>query len=137
MKKILFVCMSNLRRSKMAEAIFTEFSGTKAESAGIEPAEKPEENVIAALKEIGITPEDAKPKKVTQSMLEEAGKIITFNCADKLPEKYKSKIENWDIGSKRGMGTKPPEKSLDDVRELRDQINKKVEQLVKRLKKEQ
>lgn len=123
--------MSNLRRSKMAEEIFTNLSGAKAESAGIEPAEKPDEAVITALKEMGIAVEDPQPKKVITAMLEEADKIIAFNCADKLPKEYESKIENWDIGSKRGIGEKPPARSLDGVRQLRDAIRRKVAHLMK------
>lgn len=132
MERVLFVCISNLRRSKMAEAIFEKLSGTVAESAGIEPAEKPDEMVLTALKEIGAGSEDPKPRKVTDSMLEKADRIIAFNCADKLPKGYEAKIENWDIGSKRGPGEKPPQKSMDEVRELRDAIRTRVELLLKR-----
>lgn len=125
--------MSNIRRSKMAEAIFEKLSGHRAMSGGIDPVNKPDENVIIVLKEIGIQIEDVKPKKVTDSMLEGADKIITFRCEDKLPEKYKSKIENWEFGRKRKVGEKPLKRTLDDIRKMRDLIYERVSKLVKEL----
>lgn len=133
MKKILFVCMSNIRRSQMAEAIFTKLTGIKAMSAGIDPAEKVDENVITILKEIGIDMGKTKPKKVTNKMLEWADKIITFRCDDKLPDKFKHKIENWELGVKRNVGDKPPERGLDEIRETRDLIYPKIKKLVDEL----
>jgi protein-tyrosine-phosphatase len=137
MKKVLFICMSNIRRSKMGEAIFEKLSGSEAMSAGIDPADKPDENVGIVLKEIGVPVKDLKPKKVTDAMFEEADKIITFRCEDKIPEKYKSKVENWELGRKREVGEKPLERTLDDLRNARDIIYEKVKELVERLKSEE
>ncbi len=69
-------------------------------------------------------------------MLERADKIITFRCVDRLPEKYKSKTEDWDFGRKRGVGEKQIERTLDDVRGMRESVYKLVEDLVKRIRKE-
>lgn len=140
MKKVLFVCMSNSRRSQMAETIFSRLSETKAKSAGIDPAGgdyKVDENVIIVLKEIGIDVHNPKAKKVTKPMLEEADKIITFMCAEKIPEKYKSKVEDWALGVKRELGQKQSERTIDEIRKLRDLIYEKVEELVEGLKNEE
>jgi len=125
--------MSNIRRSKMAEGIFEKLSGYKATSAGVDPADKPDKNVINALKEIGFQIKDMKPKKVTDSMMEEAYKIIVFRCVDKLPEKYRSKMENWEIGRKRKIGEKPLKRNLDGVRKIQDVVYERVSKLVKEL----
>lgn len=122
----------------MAEAIFTKLSRIKVKSAGIDPAGgnyKVDENVITVLKEIGIDAHNLKVKKVTEAMLEEADKIITFMCAEKIPEKYKSKVENWEVGVKREIGQKQSERTIEEIRKMRDLIYKNVEQLVQRLKK--
>ena len=117
----------------MAEAIFKKLTGTEAMSVGIDPAKKVDENVITALKEIGVDIHNAKPKKVTGKMLEQADKIITFRCDDKLPEKFKHKIEKWELGVKRNIGDKPAERSLDEIRTMRDLIYQKVKELVDEL----
>jgi protein-tyrosine-phosphatase len=129
--------MTNIRRSQMAEAIFENLTGEQAESAGIDPIGKVDRNAVIALKEIGIDWKWKESKKVTEKMLEEADKIVTFRCADKLPEKYKLKIEDWEIGVTRKTGEKPPaERSLDQLRIARDLIYENVKKLVEKLRKE-
>jgi len=68
-------------------------------------------------------------------MLEDADKIITFRCADLLPKKFLNKVENWEYGRKRKIGEKPLERGLDEIRQMRDNIYKRVEDLIKRLDK--
>ncbi len=128
--KVLFVCMSNARRSKMAEAIFEKLTGHEAMSAGIDPVGKIDENVITALKEIGVPVKDPKPKRITDSMMESADKIVTFRCEDKIPEKYKPKVDNWELGRKRGIGEPQSERTLDEIRELRNLVYQRVKKLV-------
>src|SRR3989344_3367772 len=103
--------MSNSRRSQMAEAIFDKLSGLKSQSAGVDP--KPvDQNTVLVLKEIGIDFK-GKSKRLTEPMLEKADKIITFRCADHIPEKYHSKVENWEVGVKRKVGEGQVERDLD------------------------
>ncbi|HLC93307.1 MAG TPA: low molecular weight phosphatase family protein [archaeon] len=128
MKRVIFVCMSNSRRSIMAEAIFDKLTGPKAQSAGIDP--KPaDQNTFLVLKEIGIDCK-GKSKKVTEAMLEQADKIITFRCAEHIPEKYHPKVQNWDFGAKRQVGEEQKERTLEYMRELRDSIYEKVKELI-------
>jgi protein-tyrosine-phosphatase len=133
MEKVLFICMSNMRRSKMAQAIFENLTGHDAMSGGFDPSDKPDENVAIALKEVGIILKDPIPRRVTEDMMEIAGKIITFRCADKVPEKYQPKVENWEMGRKREAGEKPLERTIDDIRGSRDLIYAKVKELASRL----
>ena len=124
----------------MAEAIFTKLFGVKAKSAGIDPAggdHKIDENVVIALKEIGVDIHGSKTKQLTESILEEADRIITFRCSDKIPGKYKSKTEDWELGVKREIGQKQSERTLDEIREIRDLIYDKVKDLVRCLEDEE
>jgi protein-tyrosine-phosphatase len=125
--------MTNLRRSKMAEAIFEKLSGYNAMSAGIDPIDKTDENVVVALREIDVPIRDVKPKKISDSMLEWADKIVTFRCEDKIPKKYKTKVENWELGRKRNIGELPLDRTLDEIRKSRDLIYERVNKLVKEL----
>lgn len=131
--------MSNSRRSQMAEAIFNKLSKDKAKSAGIDPAGgnyRVDPNVITVLKEIGIDVQNLKAKKVTEDMLEEADKIVTFMCIDKIPEKYRSKVENWELGRNREVGEKQKVRTIDEIRKMRDLIYEKVKGLVEKLEDE-
>lgn len=134
--------MSNSRRSQMAEAIFNALSGNEnhAKSAGIDPAGcdwKVDENVITVLKEIGIDASHHQSKHLTGSMLEESDLIITFRCAERIPTAYKSKVENWELGIKREVGQKQPERSLDELRKMRDMIYERIGQLIEKLERGQ
>ncbi len=141
MKKVLFVCMSNSRRSQIAEAIFNHINkniDVKAESAGINPIGGNytiDPSVIKVLNEIGIETNYLKVKKITEEMLRNSNKIITFRCADKLPSKYQSKAEDWQIGRRRNVGEKQLERTIEELREMRDIIYNKIKKLIKNIKK--
>ncbi|MFH0820743.1 MAG: low molecular weight phosphatase family protein [Candidatus Peregrinibacteria bacterium] len=135
MKKVLFICMSNSRRSQMAEAIYKSLGGS-AKSAGIDPAGgdyQIDPNVISALKEMKIETKGLKTKQLTEEMLDEADKIITFRCADLVPKKYHAKIEDWDLGAKRQVGQKQAERTLDEIRMYCDLIYQKVKRFKEQL----
>ncbi len=116
----------------MAEAIFKKLSKDVAISAGVEPADNVDENMIAVLKELGIDTSNLRPKKLTDSMLEKADKIITFKCYDAIPEKLRNKTENWDIGAE-SVNQLQDVYSLEYLRKVRDQIGEKVERLIRNL----
>jgi protein-tyrosine-phosphatase len=120
----------------MAEALLKKISRAHAKSAGIDPeggGYKIDRNVVDALKEIGIDLHNAKAKKLTEAMLEEADIIITFRCREKIPERFRPKVEEWNLGRKRGAGQKQSERTLAEVRGMRDMILRKVKQLAQRL----
>lgn len=113
----------------MAEAIFTQIFRGRAVSAGLEPADKVDENVVAVLKEIGVESRDLHPKKLTKSILEEADKIITFKCYDGIPVNFRYKTENWDIGAESHEALKDIY-SIEYLRKVRDHIHQKIQKLV-------
>lgn len=134
-KNILFVCVENARRSQMAESIFNELAKEKglnviAKSAGTMPSTQVDPNVIKVLEEIGIRLEEQKPKLLSNEMISEADKIITMGCLAKevCPSIFIEKTEDWNIEDPKG-------KPIEKVREIRDLIKKKVEELVWQLSK--
>jgi len=128
---VLFVCVHNAGRSQMAEAIFNRLAAGKAIaiSAGTAPADKVNPVVIEAMKEIGFDISQNKPKKMTVAMIEKADRMITMGCGDNAgglcPAGF-IETEDWLLEDPAG-------KSIESVRRIRDEIEKKVKSLIAQL----
>lgn len=129
-RTILFVCVGNSGRSKMAEAIFNKLKpdGFRAISAGTKPATEINPLVVQVLREIGIDASNAKPKPVSPEMIAEAEKVVTMGCeaSDFCPARFLSRIEDWQIEDPKG-------KTLDEMRSIRDTIHERVRELLRQL----
>ena len=84
--------------------------------------------VIQVMKEIGIDMNEQKPKLLSDSMVNNSSKTVNMGCMDKesRPLLFVKDILDWNISD-------PKEKSLDDVRKIRDQIKSEVINLVQSL----
>ena len=126
-KNVLFVCVENAGRSQMAEAFFKKFTENKFNviSAGTTPSPKLNPIVIEAMKEIGIDMTDKSPKTLSNSMISSSFKTVNMGCMDKesCPALFVKDVIDWDIPD-------PKEKTIDQVREIRDQIENKVLNLI-------
>lgn len=129
MKKILFVCIENARRSKMAEAFLNKLAKDHAVavSAGNKPASKVDEKAVEVMKEIGVDITKQKPKSLTMKMVEEADIVITMGCGANVCPVVPKRVEEWKIEDPAG-------KPIVKFREVRNEIKKKVEKLVETLK---
>lgn len=116
----------------MAEAIFNSLAGGGAFSAGLEPAEYVDENVITVLKEIGVKAVGLKPKKLTPSMLREADRIVAFKCKGRIPQKFRGKVQEWSIGAESAEELKALY-SIDYLRKIRDEIYENIRKLLQDL----
>lgn len=129
-ENILFVCVENAGRSQMAEAFFKKYAPSKfhALSAGTVPSAHLNPIVIQVMKEIGIYLNDQKPKLLSNSMIENSSKTVNMGCMDKesCPSLFVKDVLDWNISD-------PKEKSIDDVRQIRDQIKSEVLNLIKSL----
>jgi protein-tyrosine-phosphatase len=130
-KKVLFVCTHNRGRSQMAEAIFNRYapSHIRAISAGSQPAERLNQTVVNAMKEIDINISSQRPKLLTVEMLDSADIVITMGCgAEKACPAAFVQTEGWQLEDPEG-------KSIRTVREIRDHIEVKVKHLIKQIEK--
>lgn len=115
----------------MAEAFFKKYmpEGFEVISAGTKPSTHVNPIVLQAMKEIGIEIKNQKPKHISQQIIDESEKTINMGCIDKesCPVLFMKDILDWQIPDPKG-------KSLEEVRIIRDQIEKKVMNLIKSFK---
>ena len=129
MKKVLFVCVENARRSQMAEAFLNKLAkgNAVAVSAGAKPASKVDPKAVGVMKEIGIDITEQRPKVLTMKMVEEADIVIIMGCGADVCPVVPKRVEEWRIEDPAG-------KPIAKFREVRNEIRKRVEKLVVTLK---
>jgi len=126
-KKVLFVCVENAGRSQIAEGFFKKYApkGFKAQSAGTKPVSQINPIVVEAMIEVGIDISKQKSKELTDEMIRESDNVINMGCMDKnfCPTIWLPKVIEWNLED-------PKEKSIQEVREIRDKIEERVKELV-------
>jgi arsenate reductase len=133
MKKVLFVCVGNAARSIMAEALFNAAApeGWKAQSGGTKPASRISEDAVSVLREIGVEVEKEKPTPIDNGLAKSAEIGITMGCGveDECPVLFTPVKEDWEINDPRG-------EPIEKYRELRDEIKRRVDELIKKIEEE-
>ncbi len=126
-RDILFVCVENAGRSQMAEAFFKKYASKKFNviSAGTLPSSQLHSLSVQVMKEIGIDLDEQQPKLLSNNMIESSFKTINMGCVDKksCPSLFVNDVLDWNISD-------PKEKSIDEVRKIRDQIKTEVISLI-------
>jgi arsenate reductase len=124
MKYVLFVCTQNAGRSQMAQAFFEQHapSDVRAESAGQDPAQAVWPEVIEVMREVGVDISERRPRKIDLEMQLHADWAITLACAGSCPF-VPGVVEDWDVADPRG-------RPLEEVREIRDEIERRVVDLI-------
>lgn len=126
-KSVLFVCIENSSRSVMAEA-FARRLGLDATSAGTVPAAQVNPIVTEVMKEVGADVSQAKPKKLTEEMIEAADVVVLTDATLKsaipsgLRKRMKKKVVEWYIPDPQG-------RIIEEIRFLRDEIEGMVKKL--------
>jgi len=121
MTRVLFVCVQNAGRSQIAQALY-EARGGEARSAGSEPADEVHPAVVEALDEIGIDIGDRVPRALDRSDVEWAELVVTMGCGDACPVLPGKDYVDWNLADPAGL-------CLDEVRELRNEIARRVDEL--------
>ena len=128
-KRILFVCVHNAGRSQMAHAFAGKY-GLKSSSAGTVPSAQVNPVVVDAMMEKGLDISNQIPKMLTAEMIEEASLVITMGCsvAEICPKpmlaQMQKKLIDWELDDPKG-------RPIEKVREIRDEIEKRVLELTK------
>ncbi|PRY57984.1 protein-tyrosine-phosphatase [Knoellia remsis] len=126
---VLFVCVHNAGRSQMAAAWLESLGGDTVEvrSAGSAPADEVNPAVVAAMAEVGIDVGAARPKVLTPEAVRESDVVITMGCGDACPVFPGKRYEDWELPDPAGQG-------LDAVRPIRDEIRRRVVELLESLR---
>jgi arsenate reductase (thioredoxin) len=120
-KRAYFVCIGNAGRSRMAQALYGRLGG-EARSAGSRPETAVHQTVVEALGELDIDISDRKPKPIRDEDVAWAEVVVTMGCGDACPVFPGKKYVDWNLVDPAGL-------SLKQVRELRDEIERRVDQL--------
>lgn len=128
--KIAFVCVQNAGRSQMATA-FAERARdehnaeeVEIETGGTDPADHVHPEVVTVMKEKGIDLSNRTPTEVTPEDLRAMDMVITMGCSAEgvCPAAWNGESRDWNLDDPDGQG-------LDSVREIRDDIERRVDAL--------
>jgi arsenate reductase len=128
MKTVLFACVHNAGRSQMAAAWFNELadlSKARAISAGTEPGHQVHPEVVDAMKEAGIDLSKVTPRFLSDDLSAEASLLITMGCGEACPAVPGAQRDDWPVEDPKG-------KSIERVREIRDEVKRRVISLLTR-----
>jgi arsenate reductase len=126
--KALFVCIGNAGRSQMSEALFSRAAQGRheARSAGTQPAASVHPVVVEAMAELGIDLSTRVPRRLERCDAEWADVVVTMGCGDACPVILGKRYIDWQLED-------PKDKGIERVREIRDEIAARVEQLLEEL----
>jgi arsenate reductase (thioredoxin) len=123
--EVLFVCVHNAGRSQMAAALLERHAAgrVRVRSAGSEPAHRLNPAVVQAMAEIGIDISAERPKLLQEEVVRDADAVITMGCGDACPVFPGIRYEDWELADPSG-------KPLEEVRVIRDEIDRRVQALL-------
>ena len=126
---VLFVCVHNAGRSLMAEAIFNDLARGRyrALSAGTEPADRPHPEVVTAMAEAGYELEERPGNLLTPQLADSAVRVVGMGCAvEEACPALTVPLDDWELADPKG-------KPAAEVAEIRDEIERRVRNLVAEL----
>jgi arsenate reductase len=126
MTTVIFACVHNAGRSQMAGAFVNALADpaqARAVSAGTVPAEHVHPEVVVAMREVGIDLSGARPQRLTDELAASAPVLVTMGCGEACPVLPGLKRGDWPIDD-------PKSRPLEEVRRIRDEIRRRVEELL-------
>src|SRR5919197_2254712 len=133
-KIILFVCVENAGRSQMAEGFFNQRyapKGYHAISAGTRPVSQINPLAVQAMSEVEIDISSQKSKIITEDMIRSSEERVNMGCIERTdcPMLFINNVIDWGIEDPKG-------KSIEKVREIRDEIDRRVKEIAQSLQKQ-
>jgi arsenate reductase len=128
MATALFVCNQNAGRSQMSAALFERAAAGRhhALSAGTTPADRVHPGVVEVMRELDVDLSDRVPRALTRELAERADVVVTMGCGDECPYVPGKRYVDWELADPAG-------RPLEEVRATRDDIARRVEELIAQL----
>jgi protein-tyrosine-phosphatase len=125
---VLFLCVHNAGRSQMALGWLRHLGGDRVRgfSGGSEPKSAINQVAVAAMAEVGVDISGESPKPWTYEVLDAVDIVVTMGCGDACPVIPGKRYEDWEVAD-------PSDRPLDEVRPIRDEIETRVRDLLRRL----
>ncbi len=125
---ILFVCVHNAGRSQMAAGFMSHLGGDQVEvmSAGSAPKDQINPVAVEVMAEVGIDIANNTPKVLTVEAVKESDVVITMGCGDACPIFPGKRYEDWELQDPAGQ-------DIETVRQIRDEIKSRIENLLAEL----
>jgi arsenate reductase (thioredoxin) len=126
---VLFVCVHNAGRSQMAAGYLRALSDGRVTvlSAGSEPADRLNPVAVQAMAEEGIDIAGKSPELLRPETVQESDVVVTMGCGDTCPIYPGKRYEDWDLEDPAG-------KDLEAVRGIRDEVRRRVLDLLDELR---
>jgi protein-tyrosine-phosphatase len=126
--EVLFVCVHNAGRSQMAAALLDHRAKgrVRVRSAGSDPADRVNPAVVQAMAEVGLDISKEFPKPLSDDAVQTADVVVTMGCGDACPFYPGKRYLDWQLDDPAG-------KPLEDVRPIRDEIDRRVQALLDEL----
>ena len=126
--EVLFVCVHNAGRSQMAAALLDHHAAgrVRVRSAGSAPADTVNPAVVAVMAELGLDLSKEFPKPLTTDAVQAADVVVTMGCGDSCPIFPGKRYLDWQLDDPAG-------KPIDQVRPIRDEIDRRVRNLLAEL----
>ncbi|MQA02598.1 MAG: arsenate reductase ArsC [Streptosporangiales bacterium] len=126
--EVLFVCVHNAGRSQMAAALLDHRAAGRVtvRSAGSAPADQVNPAVVDVMGELGVDLSREFPKPLTDDAVRAADVVVTMGCGDACPVYPGKRYLDWELPDPAGQ-------PVETVRQIRDQIDAHVRQLVAEL----
>lgn len=125
---VVFLCVHNAGRSQMAAGWMRHLAGDRIGiySGGSLPADQINAVAVAAMAEKAIDISRETPRTWNDAMLRAADVIVTMGCGDACPVYPGKRYLDWELDDPAG-------RSIEDVRAIRDEIERRVRQLMEEL----
>ena len=127
MARVLFLCIGNAGRSQMAHAFLERRGGHEVRSAGSRAEAQLHPEVVEAMREIGYDLTGRTPRQLEpEADAAWADVVVTMGCGDVCPVLPGTSYVDWALEDPAWM-------SIEQIRELRDEIEQRVAELAREL----
>jgi len=122
---VLFLCVHNAGRSQMAAGFTRALAEGKVDvfSGGSQPASEVNQAVVAAMAERGIDISAELPQPWADEVVRAADVIVVMGCGDACPVYPGKRYLDWELEDPAG-------KSVEEIRPIRDDVERRVRSLL-------